>query len=420
MEKEQRYIGLCKELIEKRLQWQPSHSWKQRDYLNLIQVLEDKTGILLSLSTIKRIWKPDFEGTPQPATLEAFAKFLDYRDWLDFKAQHPIPTAQSSVAIAPQTPHQRFSPKKKWLIAALLLVGFMAVLGFIRSQKQEAGVSSGVFYEPSQVSFSCENAVGMGVPNTVIFDYDLSKVRADSFFIQQSWNKFRREKIEQKGTKLTSTYFYPGYHQAKLVANDSILKETKVLIKTEGWLALVRDGFQDENPTYIRENIAVGDGLKVSQQQFSNSKAAITNKSILSFFNIGGYEGIHTGRFSLEAKLKCDSVQNINCPIISLILQGEGEMYYLPLVAKGCVGNIGVKLGDVVKSGKTNDLSAFGTDVYAWQILRLEVANKLAKVFLNGKNIMSLPFEHDIGRLQGVNVNFAGSGRVEYLRVAGL
>ena len=79
------YLNICKQLIEKRLRWTSSDQWKQRDYFNLIRLIEDKSGIRLSLTTIKRIWKPNYSGTPHPSTLEALTLFLGYQSWLDFK-----------------------------------------------------------------------------------------------------------------------------------------------------------------------------------------------------------------------------------------------------------------------------------------------------------------------------------------------
>ncbi|MEI9809516.1 MAG: hypothetical protein WDO16_17520 [Bacteroidota bacterium] len=41
---------------------------------------------------------------------------------------------------------------------------------------------------------------------------------ADSFFIQQSWDKNRRVKIDKHSHTLTDIYYEPGYHIAKLIA----------------------------------------------------------------------------------------------------------------------------------------------------------------------------------------------------------
>ena len=82
------FLNACKSLIEEKLDWPPSENWRQRDFLNLINLIENESGISISLSTIRRLWKVDYSGTPQPSTLNALAKFLAYEDWLDFKSKY--------------------------------------------------------------------------------------------------------------------------------------------------------------------------------------------------------------------------------------------------------------------------------------------------------------------------------------------
>src|SRR5690606_14086552 len=49
---------------------------------------------------------------------------------------------------------------------------------------------------PEDVSFSVNKVTSNDIPNTVIFTYDLGNVSGDSFFIQQSWDRDRRVKID--------------------------------------------------------------------------------------------------------------------------------------------------------------------------------------------------------------------------------
>jgi hypothetical protein len=111
------------------------------------------------------------------------------------------------------------------------------------------------------IEFTGNKTVSQGVPNTVIFNYDLSHVEADSFFFQQSWNNMEKVRIDPKGHSYSNIYYYPGFHKAKLIANDSILKRFRVHITTDGWLPVIgyrSDG--DNRPVYVKKNKAPGDG----------------------------------------------------------------------------------------------------------------------------------------------------------------
>ena len=57
---EKNFIATCKTLIEGKLNWQDSENWKQRDYEYLSEIIFEKTEILLSVSTLKRIWKNEY------------------------------------------------------------------------------------------------------------------------------------------------------------------------------------------------------------------------------------------------------------------------------------------------------------------------------------------------------------------------
>ena len=79
------YIKRCKELVEEKLDWGDSREWKQRDYEFLSDLIYEKANIMLSLSTLKRVWNKDYSSLPRQSTLDALAIFLDYKSWNDFK-----------------------------------------------------------------------------------------------------------------------------------------------------------------------------------------------------------------------------------------------------------------------------------------------------------------------------------------------
>ena len=410
---EESYITHCKRLIEEKLAWQPSNQWKQRDYLNLIGLVENKTGIGLSLSTIKRIWKPNYHGTPHPATLEAFARFLDYETWLDFKAAYPSKTAKTS----PPPSEKKLRYNKAKVIAPLTLLFLLALALVMLIQSNKVIKPSGrVSFQPEEVIFTSNNSVSRGVPNTVIFNYDVSAAKADSFFIQQSWNRFRRDKILQEDTTLTSIYYYPGVHKAKLIANDSVMRETTVRVHTEGWLSVARYSLMDDIPVYIRNHDLVKAGiLQVSKDHLHANRVDITKNIIVSYYYIDEFKQVGSGDFTLETRIRNDSILNLTCPLITIRVLGEDGFHAVPLTTKGCVGNLSVKLGEVIKSGKRHDLSAFGVDVYSWQSIRINVRNSVATVFLNKAEVFEVAFSQDVGEVVGFNIDFSGSGSLDYL-----
>ena len=411
------YVQHIKKLVEEKLGWIESGKWKQRDYWNLLELLEEESGISISLSTIKRIWKPDFEGSPHPATLDVLAQFVDYKNWLDFKNSTQLITKDKESEKGRSKKNQSsFLNKKTYITSTLLILIVVLVMIVFQSNKQQ--MPKPVYYDPLDVSFSCKNSVSKGVPNTAIFNYDVSKIEADSFFIQQSWDNTRRDPIKKNKSKLTSTYFFPGYHKAKLIANDSIVKEIPVIINTIGWLALARNGFMDDTPTYINDsNVQRNGELHVNPDHLNNHQVELKKDVMISYYYVNEFENVSSSNFSFETRMKLDSTFQLLCPHISIFISGEGEMNAIPLTIKGCVGKVGMKIGDKTLSGKDNDLSGLGTDIYKWQKFKMVVRDKTAQMYLNQEFIMEVPFDQDIGNITGLNLNFSGTGSVDYVRL---
>ena len=90
-------IEKCKKLIEEKINLGESRFWKQRDYEYLSELIFDASNVLLSVSTLKRLWKKEKESLPHSSTLNALAVFAGYKDWTDFKKScSEITTADTS------------------------------------------------------------------------------------------------------------------------------------------------------------------------------------------------------------------------------------------------------------------------------------------------------------------------------------
>lgn len=408
---DQEYIALCKKMIERKYPLGNGSEWRQRDLEYLSQLIEDSSGVKLSLSTLKRLWKEDFQQMPHPSTLNALVSVLDYNDWVDFKKNQNL--SESDHGNTKTLPAK--AKMVLGLVLAVLLAGtlIMFSLGLSDGTSNQGPVISG------EVHFVADKTITSDVPNTVIFNYDLSQVKADSFFIQQSWNELYKDPINKDGEYFSSIYYYPGFHRAKLIANDSIIRRARIHIKTKSWLPVVRKSSNDQIPVYIRnEKIASGGKMQITSEDFSVLKLDLSQPYLTSYYNIREFDNLSSDNFFLETKLKCDSVSaSVACPEIVLTIVCEEHIYYLPLTTKGCVANTALKIGEEIRVGTQNDLSAFGTDINDWQHLQLKVQNKQAEVFLNKEAIYKVDYKKDFGKIMGLAIHFTGFGSVDFVRL---
>ena len=409
------YIILYRTLIEKKFMLGNGEGkLKQREIEYLSNLIEEKSRVKLSISTLKRLWRTDLQQLPHPATLDALVSILDFKTWQDFKKQNASPQPPTEY-LQKGTRYKISIPPLPVYIslgAIVLLVGFFVIQGFNRKDRVVV---------TKDVVFTADKTVTSGVPNTVIFNYDLSGVKADSFFIQQSWNPRDKVRIDPEKNFYSAIYYTPGFHFARIMANDSILKFQRVHIKTDGWLPLVKYDLREKNHVYLDAGAIESDGIiRTTPEVLQKANVDVSKDFYLRYYNIRDFEGIDANNFDLETRFKCDKLpfggHTTPCPSMEVMIITEQNVFFIPVTTKGCIGELDLLVGEVYKSSKDNDLSAFGTDVYSWQQLKIKNENKKVSIMLNDSLIHELKYQNDFGRIKGIIYTFNGPGSVDFLR----
>jgi hypothetical protein len=405
------YIAFCKHLIEEKFQLQSvAGTLRQRDLEYLADSIEESSGIKLSLSTLKRLWKKDYDQTPHPSTLQALVSVLGYKDWQEFKLR------EASSSTTPLTTHLKTHALflRPWLVLPVLIAG-VALVWLIAFRPGKVAKIKPII--KGAVTFTGNKTVSQGVPNTIIFNYDVSNVEADSFFFQQAWNKLEKVRIDPKGHYYSNIYYYPGFHKAKLIANDSVIKRFRVHITTDGWLPLVRRTFTDNAPVQVKRKPITDGTLHVTRKDLVSSNVNIDKDFLLSCFNVRDFENTYSDNFSLDTRIMCDSTNATPCPAFQLTVICEENIFFLTLTGKGCERNTAIQMGEVYQEGTTSDLSAFGRNLYNWQHLRIQVAQKRATIYLDDQPVHTITFQQDFGKVVGLVYNFEGTGAIDYVKL---
>ncbi|MEZ4993393.1 MAG: hypothetical protein R2824_23425 [Saprospiraceae bacterium] len=410
---EKAYIDLCKKLIAENLQLgETSGKLRSRDLEYLAQIIEERSGIKLSISTLKRIWKKGYDQRPHPATLNALVSVLDYDDWQEFRqAQTGQPAIDTGAPVRNYTP----------VVLPFLLVSVL-IFWLVRNnggQKLSDLVAAGHSVSvDGPVLFTADKMESVGVPNSVIFNYDVSHIRADSFFIQQSWNPRNKIRIDPEKHHLSTIYYAPGFHFARLMANDSIIQFLPVHIRSEGWLPFVKYDLRDPVPMYLPADQVEQNGqLQVTESILKDAGVDPGREFYLRYYMIEDFGGVDFANSRIRTRVRADSLHNTVCPLIELMVVTEANIAYVQLMPKGCVANLQLMIGDHYRSAVDNDLSAFGLDVYQWQDLELKIIDQHATVLLNDEAIYEQSFERNFGRVVGVILTFKGAGAVDGLLV---
>ncbi len=425
MENNDFYIAQCKSQIEQKLSWGNSEQWQNQDFEALSEKIFEETKVSLSSSTLKRIWgKVRYESNPNLATLNTLAQFIGYENWRTFTSIEltkdnatPQETTVKEVVTQPNTQLLTItdsnSPKQP--AKKILLIGsafaFLSLLFMFWAfdKKNKTLIYSNIVFESKPVT--------LGLPNTVVFQYDASNSNADSVFIQQSWDSQRRFKVAKEQREYTSTYYYPGYFRAKLILNDSIVKEHDVFIETDGWLGTID---KDSIPIYFSKNeVQQGESVGISKKDFSSQNIDLQeNTPWISLFNVNKSNVVPSDNFTFEIEVKNTFKQgNGVCQYTGIVLLCSEGVHVIPLSIKGCVGELKLVLGNESIEGKIKDLSAFGVDFSDWVRVRCEVKNRHTQIFLDDRLVYKGDFQHSIGQIIGTKIRFAGTGQVRNMKL---
>ena len=445
-------------LYEEKTGWGDSTQWSNQDFLQLSELIREQTGVTISHVTLKRIWgKVKYESLPNTHTLNTLVQFLGYENWRDFSvrrsngegadavgagtpagprataapgdaagsASGPVPTeGQGPVAAEGQglaaveqlreDKEAALRRRERWMRrivwAAVPLALIFLILLFLHGQQPSPQAQDYVF--------NSKKTVSMGVPNSVIFNYDATRSRDDSVVIQQSWDTTRRVKVPKNAHQYTSIYYYPDFYHATLQVHDKVVKSYNLLIESDGWLPVVG---QDPVPVYFTKADALVDGkMRLTVDQIKQKNIPMQPKPPTVFFmNVRDFGEIYSDNFTFETSLRDDYSEGSSaCQLTRVYLLCEGTAIWIPLSAKGCVSNVDLFFTYFYTSGTREDLSAFGVDFSNYVKLRVESDSGRARILVNDKLAYTVPRHIIRSKIIGIDFQFQGTGSVDYVSLS--
>jgi hypothetical protein len=461
------YIQRCLELAEVRFDRGPNSTWNSYDFEKLCESIQEATGVVLSITTLKRIWgKLSYTNTPAITTLNTLAQYAGYPDWGMFKRKISagniqVPPAGQGIAI-PGTPgpevingfpdqlagtlavrhnetlngelaeapgtgagQDRSSTGNKengsvaartrrwpyWALGLLsvAIILYVALLSNGRSKPPA---------DPTAYQFSSNKTVLTGIPNSVIFKYDARAAREeDTVYISQSWDVRRKFAVPKDKREYSSIYYRPGYFRAKLMVGKQIMKEHDLMISSNGWLAMID---QEENvPVYFaKKEFQKGNIVEVDKSTLEAYNVPLQpNIPALRFYYVQDMGGLQTDNFSLETTVKSNFNQgSAVCQRIEILLLCKNDIFSIPLCAKGCVGDIGLYAGGRSLQSRDTDLSKFGRDLNQWVQLKLEAKDQHIQILVDGEVACSFPAKYEPADIVGVQYRFEGPGAIKDTR----
>ena len=418
---EQELVKRCLNAICRKNGFDDPSAMTQRDFELISHEVEDSTGILISVSTFKRLLHGRFSRMPQIATLNAISTYLGFKNWQDYrnsanKTGNSLKPAKekNEKALNKGNSGYAFSFNWKLIGAVAITTAIVVFLSFVKISSRPAPG-----YEKAQ--FAAKKTTDNSIPNTVIFNYNIDDVNADSFFIQQSWDKRRRVKIFKHSYTLTDIYYEPGYHNAKLIANDSVIKTADVSIPTDKWFFCAKDKSLSGIPEYIKTGIIAKNGcLTLNKSDLASSNIKTEDEKTFMYTYFPGKIEVSSDNFTFKARVRMKEVRNNQCPYIMYEVFCQRRFMYFRSLPKGCASEAYAQFGDKFLYGKEVDLSSLCYDLNQWIDIELMVKNKVATVNFNNKQIFSAMYNNSSGLVTGLGFISNGLCEVDFVELKGL
>ncbi|MBC7921605.1 MAG: hypothetical protein H7Z75_11030 [Ferruginibacter sp.] len=388
----------------------------QKDFDFLLFYIQEKTGQALSLTTVKRIWRDEYQRLPHLSTLNMLARLADGKDWHTLKkelleSQAPeqtdgrMPPPVGSPVAASSNPPRRGNMKR--VAAALLLLLLLGTCWYYVSAHQTGKVNA--------VQFSAVPTAGGRVPNSVVFSYDVTGIKADHFYIQQSWDPARKVEISAKNNTQTDIYYEPGYHYAKLLADEQVVKEIPVHIQYQDWY--VR--FRYPNSALVKVNEAdlhTQGHLGLKTDYVTTRFRPLQEEFQLGYMWSRDFQW-PADECQIQASVRFDSLHVPLCPVVSLLIKGDRDYAWITLGNVGCESNLGLKVGDTYVDGKTHDLSLLGMDAFCWQQIRVQLSQGRYRLSVNDRVVREGRYSNFLGDLKEIDFFFNGIGSLDEIHI---
>ncbi|TXF90913.1 hypothetical protein FUA23_03695 [Neolewinella aurantiaca] len=422
MSPEDRLLATLREKIEAQLGWGHGKQWTNNDFQELSDRINEATSVALSPSTLKRVWgRVAYTSQPSTTTLDALAAFAGFEHWRAFRAAAPAAPVSAAPQAAAKAEIPDARPATGWKRyrwpAGLMMLAVLALLIyqlFAPAPAPAKTLASPINPDDYHLSF---RPVTSGVPNSVIFNYTADKAPADSVFLQQSWDRRRREKLDRNANTHTSIYYLPGYFNAKLVVNDQVVKERELYLRSDGWVAAVK---VDPVPVYLPLNEVQRDGrLAITEAQLTGLGLNLQPEpptTVLS--NVGQTEGVWSNDFTFQTRLRHDYAKGAAaCQHARVILLLKNSAIIIPLSAPGCVADLSLFAGGQSLEGRNTDLSAFGVVGDSWIDLACTGKEGLLTFSINGRQVLQLESKETPREMVGIRYEFTGMGSVDEVRI---
>jgi len=385
---------VCRKLLVEKLGRSESSQWLDVDYEKLREEIYSVTQTLISKNTLKRYFgklSTGAEYDPQRETKNAFAIYLGFKDWQQFEQSQEV-HAKDEFSVGNTGSKQEIG-NRRGILFSLVLIAVCILAGIVWNRSLKSKV------EIPDFTFRIENPVDTA-PFSMISHYEV-KDKNDSLFVKLR----NQEKLAPGDSILTTMIPLPTFTWLSVGHKGKELRQFPVYAYSRGWeVVYSKTGTADFMPVPRRFSLSTK-GLGVKKDWFSGKSldSVNFNQDFLNFKNFD-LDGDH---FSSEFKVTITKPHDI-CKLITFRFFGYHKHIEFKIGPPFCSQHNFINLAELFYPGRRFNLNQIFIGYDKTTTIKLEVKNKEATLFIEGKSVFTGKFQTVVGAVKGVKVSCDG------------
>ncbi|MGD2035806.1 MAG: hypothetical protein PVF73_12155 [Bacteroidales bacterium] len=401
-------IKKCKEDIFAKFIGNSPLKFTHADFEKLSDEIFECTRTSISISTLKRIWKEDYQGLPNISTLDAFAKYLGYSNWRSYCNKYHVNDKL-------RTSHfLKFNKKylRNLLIALLVLILVAVIAYYIKPNKI-------VNPDYSMVEFTFIEFDSTQIPVNAVFKYNLKGVKCDSATIRPLGNHEDEFAISTDDSIATYTYIRPWNYYPTLVIDGKSVKTLKTSFTSGVWkagLSNLKKEFYIQY--YDNPEIYSGGRLHFTNKILDEINFPRDDIDYITYDLFKRFNMIYGDSLCFETRIRNKVLtRERNAGAVNVALCFNEGYILIPLsMDKSPYTSLTMGFFERFISGKNHDLSFLYNDLEVWNTIKFRTADKQFTLYINDSLVYSDTYKMEPGKLVGIMFDFKGLGEVDYVK----
>lgn len=384
---------------------------KHTDYTQLADEIYNKTKISLSLSTLKRFFNEDYNSYPKISTLNAFANYLGFDNWKEYCKKN---TTDKIIQTSSNYGIKKVSKGLIFISTGIaLIIGIYFVINKVSSHSN-TDLSNAEFYFNEYDSTQ--------TPVTITFNYKLEGLKFDTAnlhplgFLGKGQDDITF--LNPNDSTVTYTYLYPGCYHPMLVIDGKIIKQKRINIITNSWLAAVSQKRPFNIKYFNDEDIFKNGQLAFSPRIFEKAGFTLSDVEQTVYHLFKEFDNIVGDNLCFETSIKNKILgRSSESGMILIDLFFEDANIHIRFDdEKSSFKELGLGIIDNYYSSKKMDLSFLNRNFKDWNKIKLKALEKHFELHTDDSLVFHSDFTKAPGKLTGIRFVFEGLGEVDYVK----